>query len=305
MKNILYIFDTDPWPSPFDINVAYDVGFDVVVPFGGVKPDKSKSLVEDAMFSRGIDGSKKTKIFINGSSMDEVRELLDKVKKSMVPPFELSIFVDPRGGYTTGASIVAQVENHLDRIGKSSINGLKVVVFGGTGPVGQVIAVLCAQANAEVLLLSRQQQKAEAICESLKKLYNVSIKAGENGDDQQRIKHCEDKDIIFTAGTAGVELISLNVLKGLPKNKILFDANAVPPLGIAGIDVFKKDKEHPQVPGLWYHGALSVGDIKLKVEYEALKQCMNDTEHKIFDFRDFFQIARKIYAEKKAKKSKN
>ncbi|MHA1340430.1 MAG: NAD(P)-dependent methylenetetrahydromethanopterin dehydrogenase [Promethearchaeota archaeon] len=303
-KSILYIFDLDDWASPFDINVAYDAGFDVVVPFGGVRPDKVRSLVEDAMFSRGIDGAKKTKLFINGSWMDEVRQMLENVKKAMVPPFELSIFVDPRGGYTTGATMVAQVEAYLDRIGKDSFKGLKIAVFGGTGPVGQVISVLCAQQGAEVLLLSRRQEKAERICKNLKELYNVDLTPGENGDDTRRVEHCKDKDIIFTAGTAGVEMVSENVLKELPPNKILADANAVPPLGIAGINVYKKNKEHPKFPGLWYHGALSVGDVKLKVEYQGLKQCMEDTEHKIFDFRDFYQLAKKIYAEKKAKKAK-
>ncbi|MHA1729010.1 MAG: methylene-tetrahydromethanopterin dehydrogenase N-terminal domain-containing protein, partial [Promethearchaeota archaeon] len=157
-KKILYLFDADEWASPFDINVGYDAGFDAVIPFGGVKPDRIRSLIEDAMFSRGVDGATCTKIFLNGSDLDEVRELLKVARESMVDPFNLSVFVDPRGGYTTGASLVAQVEAYLDSIGKSALSECKVAVYGGTGPVGQVVSVLCAKYGADTTLLSRKQE---------------------------------------------------------------------------------------------------------------------------------------------------
>ncbi|MHA1869706.1 MAG: methylene-tetrahydromethanopterin dehydrogenase N-terminal domain-containing protein [Promethearchaeota archaeon] len=308
-KYILYLLDADEWASPFDINVAYDAGFDVVVPYGNVKPDKVRRLIEDAMFSRGLDpledekfGVGFTRIFLNGSNLDEVRELLKNAKNSMVPPFELPVFVDPRGGYTTGATMVAQVEAYLDRIGKKSLSECKIAVYGGTGPVGQVISVLCAKNGAEVTLLSRRKEKAERISKTLSDLYNVSFIPEENGDDAHRVEVCKDKDIIFTCGTAGVQMLSLNVLKQLPKNKILADANAVPPLGIEGIDVNKKNKEHKDCSGLYYHGALSVGDVKLKVEKKGLKALMKAPGNKVFDFFDFFDIAKEIYKKKRQSK---
>ncbi|MHA1729397.1 MAG: hypothetical protein ACTSWY_11780, partial [Promethearchaeota archaeon] len=79
--------------------------------------------------------------------------------------------------------------------------------------------------------------------------------------------------------------------------------NAVPPLGIEGINVYKKNKAHKEIPGFFCHGALSVGDVKLKVEKKGLKALMAADGKKTFDFRDFFETARKVYAEKKAKKS--
>ncbi|MBD3350308.1 MAG: methylenetetrahydromethanopterin dehydrogenase [Candidatus Lokiarchaeota archaeon] len=302
-KYILYLLDADKWASPFDINVAYDAGFDVVIPYGSVTAETIRTLVEDAMFSRGLDGAQRTKIFLNGSDLNVVRDMLKTARKSMVTPFDLSIFVDPRGGYTTGSAMVAQVEAYLNKIGKTSFEGLKVVVFGGTGPVGQVVSVLCAQNGAEVVLLSRRQEKAERIAGELKELYKVDLIPKANGDDPQRVETCKDADIIFTCGTAGIQLVSLNVLKQLPKNKILADVNAVPPLGIEGINVNKKNKEHPEVPGLYYHGALSVGSVKLKVEKKGLKALMTAEGKKTFDFVDFFDTARKVYAKKKAKKA--
>lgn len=302
-KSILYLLDADPWASPFDINVGYDAGFDVVVPFGNVKPDKIRTLIEDAMFSRGVGGAQKTKIFLNGSDLNEVRENLKIARKSMVPPFELSVFVDPRGGYTTGAAMVAQVEAYLDKIGKESLADCKVVVYGGTGPVGQVVCVLCAQAGADTTIMSRRQEKADRIAGELKEMYDVDLTPDHNGDDAHRVDVCKDKDIIFACGTAGIQLISVNVLKQIPANKILADVNAVPPLGIEGINVNKKNKEHPDVPGMWYHGALSVGGVKLKIEKKGLKALMTADGSKTFDFTDFFESAQKAYAKKKAKKA--
>jgi len=49
---ICYFFDTDDNASPFDINMAYDAGFDVVVPFNNVTKDNVTKLVQDAIFSR-------------------------------------------------------------------------------------------------------------------------------------------------------------------------------------------------------------------------------------------------------------
>lgn len=299
-KKILYLLDADPWASPFDINVCYDAGFDVVIPYGGVKADKIKSLIEDAMFSRGVDGATCTKIFLNGSDLNEVRNMLKTARKSMVSPFDLSIFVDPRGGYTTGASMVAQVEAYLEPIKKSSLKECSVVVFGGTGPVGQVVCVLCAQQGAKTTIVSRQKDKAEKVAKELKELYNVELIPDELGNDDKVVSICKDKDIIFTCGTAGAQMVSVNALKQLPTPKILADVNAVPPLGIEGIDVNKKNKEHKQVPGMWFHGALSVGDVKLKVEKKGLEALMTADGKKTFDFVDAFDMAKKIYAKKKA-----
>jgi methylene-tetrahydromethanopterin dehydrogenase len=300
-KKILYLLDADPSPSPFDINVGYDAGFDVVVPFGGVKSDKIGRLIEDAMFSRGVDGAACTKIFLNGNDLTEVRNNLIAVRKAMVPPFELAVFVDPRGGYTTGASMVAQVNSYLEPLkNKKSLKECNVIVFGGTGPVGQVVCILCAQQGAKTTIVSREKAKAEKVATELKALYNVVLIPDELGDEAKLVSMCKDKDIIFTCGTAGAQMISVNVLKKLPTPKILADVNAVPPLGIEGIDVNKKNKEHKQVPGMWFHGALSVGDVKLKVEKKGLEALMTADGKKTFDFSDAFQTAMAIYAKKKA-----
>jgi len=50
----------DPMPnaSPFDINMAVDAGYDVVLPYSNVELWQVNGLVQDAIFSREPEGVK-------------------------------------------------------------------------------------------------------------------------------------------------------------------------------------------------------------------------------------------------------
>ena len=43
VQTILYFMDTDEFTFPFDINIAYDAGFDVVVPLANVTATTPRS----------------------------------------------------------------------------------------------------------------------------------------------------------------------------------------------------------------------------------------------------------------------
>jgi methylene-tetrahydromethanopterin dehydrogenase len=221
----------------------------------------------------------------------------------MVPPFELTILVDPRGGYTTGASIVAQVDSDLEIIGKKELKDCKVVVFGGTGMVGQTVSVLCSKAGAETTLCSRSQERAETVCKELNKIYGTACIPKAQGNEEERVTLCMDKDLIFTCGTAGVQILTIEMLKKLPRGKICADANAVPPLGIENIDPLWKAVESEEVkPGIFFYGALSIGDIKLKVEKLALQEMMEAAGFDTFSFVEFYDYAKEIILRRKKKK---
>ena len=59
------------------------------------------------------------------------------------PPFEISVFADPAGSFTTAAAMVAKVEKALAQK-QGDLAGRKVVIFGGTGVVGFAAAVITA-----------------------------------------------------------------------------------------------------------------------------------------------------------------
>ena len=52
--------------SPFDVNMACDAGYDLVIPYTNVNLTDVKSLVQDAIFSRSVSNAKKTGIGLVG-----------------------------------------------------------------------------------------------------------------------------------------------------------------------------------------------------------------------------------------------
>ena len=99
--------------SPFDVNMAYDAGWDAIASYTDIQATDIQSLVQDAIFSRGPSGVKRTGIFLGGRDMHESLEMLTLCKDAMVPPFEVSVFADPSGAFTTAAGMVAKAEQAL------------------------------------------------------------------------------------------------------------------------------------------------------------------------------------------------
>ncbi|NBY23408.1 MAG: methylenetetrahydromethanopterin dehydrogenase, partial [Gammaproteobacteria bacterium] len=108
-RSVLHMLDPMPHVSPFDINMAVDAGFDLVFPSDNVQLDQVNGLVQDAIFSRGPSGVKRTGIFIGGRDIGVALNMLEAARKAMVPPFVVSVLADPSGAFTTAAALVACV----------------------------------------------------------------------------------------------------------------------------------------------------------------------------------------------------
>ncbi len=85
VRTILHMFDPIHHASPFDINMAVDAGFDVVIPYSGVKLEEVNGLVQDAIFSRSPSGVERTGIFVGGRDMELAMRMLDETRNAMVP----------------------------------------------------------------------------------------------------------------------------------------------------------------------------------------------------------------------------
>ncbi|MFL6580904.1 MAG: methylene-tetrahydromethanopterin dehydrogenase N-terminal domain-containing protein, partial [Burkholderiales bacterium] len=51
--HILHLFTSTEQVSPFDVNMAYDAGYDAVMPYTNVSLAQVPALTQDAIFSRG------------------------------------------------------------------------------------------------------------------------------------------------------------------------------------------------------------------------------------------------------------
>jgi len=293
---ILHLFTPAAQASPFDVNMAYDAGYDAVAPYTGVTLADVASLTQDAIFSRGPKRVRRTGIFIGGRDLDLALDMLAAARRAMVPPFEVSVFADPSGAFTTAAAVVAAVERELRAKHGSELAGRRVLVLGGTGPVGTAAAILAAQEGAIVELASSTDlDRAQAAADRIRTRSKVAVKPVLANAASLR-ELLGEVEVVIAAAKAGNEVVPAASLAAARALLVAADVNAVPPAGIAGVGVM--DNGAPlgaaasgKAVGI---GALAVGNIKYQVE-RGLFQSMCTSEKALYlDFRHAFEKAREL-----------
>jgi methylene-tetrahydromethanopterin dehydrogenase len=290
---ILHMLTTAKNLSPFDVNMALDAGWVSALPYTNVEPSEVQGLVQDAIFSRSTKNLKRTGIFIGGRDTKQAMDMLKIAKRSMVPPFEVSVFADPSGAFTTAAGMVAAVERELQSKFNTGLEGKTILALGGTGPVGQAAAVIAAQAGAHVRIIGRQLDKAQAIADLCSNEFGdgkITVTAGADADKAEYIKTA---DVVFATGAAGIELLSAELIASAPQLKVAADVNAVPPAGIAGVDAFHNGAPIPgSASGAVGIGALAIGNIKYQAQNSLLKKMLNTETPLYLHFEHAFEVAR-------------
>jgi hypothetical protein len=283
-RTILIQLDTDNQPSVFDRVVAVDAGADEIFAYGNVSPGQVQTLVHGAIFTRGPADLRYTAIFIGGSDVARGEALMVEAQKHMIPDFGLrvSVMLDANGCNTTASAAVRSVEKHV------SGKGNRALVLGGTGPVGQRAGLLLARGGFEVLLASRSAERSEAAANSVRKLaVEGSLVKGiapTNSDELK--KSLEGVQVVVAAGAAGVCLLGQGVWSSCPDLRVLVDLNAVPPLGIEGVEVMDKGTERH---GKIVYGALGVGGLKMKLHRKAV-QSLFESNKAVLDAVAIHQI---------------
>ena len=292
---ILHMLTTAKNLSPFDVNMAMDAGWISAVPYINVEPSEVRGLVQDAIFSRSPKGLLRTGIFIGGRDTKQAMDMLKIAKNAMVPPFEVSVFADPSGAFTTAAGMGAAVEKELaDNFG-TTLAGKNILALGGTGPVGQAAAVISAQAGAHVRIIGRQLDKAERTAELCSQEFGdgkITISAGADAD---KAEYMQTADVVFATGAAGIELLSAELIAQAPQLKVAADVNAVPPAGIAGVDAFDNGKPIAgSISGAVGIGALAIGNIKYQAQSRLLKKMLESDKPLYLHFEHAFEVAREF-----------
>jgi methylene-tetrahydromethanopterin dehydrogenase len=280
--------------SPFDVNMSLDAGFDDVIPYTSVTIDDVKGLVQDAIFSRGPDGVKRTGVFIGGKRAIEALDMMESAKKAMVPPFEISVFADPAGSFTTAAAMVACVKKVLKDKFSTEIKGKRVAVFGGTGVVAFASAVIAAMDGGSATLIGYDgPDRVRKFSEEAKARFGVDIAYADGSTEEQKTELARNADIIFSAGPAGRRLLSFDQLKQAKHLLVATDVNAVPPAGVEGIEVNDNAKPIPGTGAVGI-GALAVGNVKYKTEAGLFKMMIEADRPIYLDFRDAYALAQKL-----------
>jgi hypothetical protein len=292
-KTVFVFLDTDKYCSPFDMLVAIDAFPDsMIFKYENVTGDDAAKIVYDTLFPRGPEGAKHTKVFINGSNFDMVNEVVAATQKCMASaPWGNSIIVDPRGGYSTAAAAVAKTLGAALEKGFGTLEGKKVTVLAGTGPVGQTAARIYASEKANVTITSRSMAKGQAVADKINKEVGAQrVKVVEVTNSEQTGAAIKDAEI---------ELLSAAELNKYGATcKIVADINAIKPLGVEGLGSTDDGKELK--PGVYGIGALAIGKLKIKTETEMIKRATIEPQG-LFDYSIAYTIAKDSILKKLAK----
>jgi methylene-tetrahydromethanopterin dehydrogenase len=292
--SILHMITPLKHMSPFDVNMALDAGYDAAIPYTSVTVEDVTGLVQDAIFSRGPEGVKRTGMFIGGKRAIEALDMMKRAKAAMVPPFEISVFADPAGSFTTAAAMVACAEKELKDSFKTELKGKRVVVFGGTGVVAFASAVISAVEGANATLVGYDgPERVRKLAEEANARFEVKLGYADGSMEEQKTELVRGAELIFSAGPAGKKLLTTDQLAKASNLLVATDVNAVPPAGLEGVGV--KDNGVP-IPGTKAVGigALAVGNIKYKTEAGLFDQMIKSDKPLYLDFRDAYALAQML-----------
>jgi len=289
--SILHLITASKNASPFDVNMAYDAGFDKVVSYTNVALDEVVGLTQDAIFSRSPSGVKREGIFIGGRDIDLAMQMLNLSKGAMFSPFSCSVFADPSGAFTTAAAMVAKVEFNLHKHFGLNLSGKILSVFGASGPVGSCAAIIAALQGATVQLVAHRaiaelEQKALAWNTQFK----INLQVVDGSSESAKKQVLESTEIALCAAAAGVQVLSVNHLSVAKQLKIVADVNAVAPLGVAAMLV-SADGVKIEASVAYGIGAMAIGSLKYMTQQQLLQQMLSADKPQIFEFMAAFKLA--------------
>jgi hypothetical protein len=187
--------------------------------------------------------------------------------------------LDSNGANTTAAAAVLVAKKHV------SLSDQSVAVLAATGSVGRRVVRLLAREGALVRVASRQLARAQDVCESVRRLAPTArLEACETRDESSLRDAVIDPAVIIAAGAPGAQLLPSELRRQCRSLTLAIDLNAVPPVGIGGIQPQDKAVERD---GHICYGAIGVGGAKMKLHKAAVRR--------LFEANDLVLDAEEIY----------
>jgi len=167
----------------------------------------------------------------------------------------------------------------------------------GTGSVGQVAAILLAKLGCDVIIASINPERkdgkehVENVAKLLAKEHGAKVKGVFAPKRADKLELIQKADVILCAGTRGIRIIDKELFNELKLMKVIVDINAVPPLGVEGLEL--KDDMKEIAHGIFGIGALAVGDVKYRLEREILREARLEKDE-TYNYNSALLLARKI-----------
>ena len=290
MRKLLLQLDSSRLPSVFDQVVAYDAGADAVMSYGGVTEGDVRDLIHGCIFTRGPKDLHNTAVWIGGNNMSAGEQLLAMAQDAMFDPLKVSIMLDSNGSNTTAVAAVVKIEETL-----KDLQGKKVVILAGTGPVGQRAAGLLARDGARVTITSRKPEQGEKARQFISARFNVQVDSTTMADPSALPGCLEGAEVLLNSGPAGVQMVPKAAWTAVKSLKVAVDLNAAPPLGIEGIEVNDAGEKRN---GVTVFGAFGVGNLKTKLHKACVARLFTRNDL-VLDAEAIADVAREMVATRK------
>jgi methylenetetrahydrofolate/methylenetetrahydromethanopterin dehydrogenase (NADP+) len=289
MRKLLLQLDSSRMPSVFDQIVAYDAGADVVLSYGEVTEGDVRDLIHGCIFTRGPKDLHNTAVWIGGNNMSAGEQLLAMAQDALFAPFSVSIMLDSNGSNTTAVAAVVRIEETV-----GDLEGKKILILAGTGPVGQRAAGLLAKDGAAVTITSRKPEQGEKARQFISARFNVQVEAATMNDPSRLPELLEDVEVLLNSGPAGVQMVPRSAWESAEALRVAVDLNAVPPLGIEGIEVNDTGVARNDVV---VFGAFGIGNFKTKLHKACVARLFTRNDL-VLDAEAIAEIARELVAGK-------
>ena len=214
--------------------------------------------------------------------------------EALLKPFEISLFADPAGSFTTAAAMIAVVEKTLKRKKARGLRDAVVAIFGATGVVGITAGVIAAFEGAKVTFvgydgISRVLRNSAEI----KRRFGVDVAAADGSTPELKAALLAGTEVVLCAARAGARVVDAAQIAAAHKLLVVCDVNAVPPSGVEGLELHA-DATPLGPNGALGIGALAVGDVKYRTESGLFKRMTESPKALRIDFRHAFELAREI-----------
>ena len=288
--SILHLITAASNASPFDVNMAYDAGFEKIMPYTSVTLDEISALTQDAIFSRSPSGVKREAIFFGGRDVSVAIDMQNTAKKAMFDPFAVSTMTDPSGAFTTGGALLAKISQHLapshDALAKQTI-----AIFGASGTVGSTAALIAAAQGAQAQLVAHSSvEQMQVHADMLEKKYGYKLEVVDGASDDAKTAVLESATVAITAAPVGIRVLETKHYKDSKSLKVMADVNAVSPSGIEGVEA-QYDGSQVDGTSILGIGALAIGQLKYVTQQKLLQQMLLGEKPVHLDYNHAFNIA--------------
>src|SRR5262245_55638074 len=183
--------------------------------------------------------------------------LLAAARAAFFGPMRVSIMIDSNGSNTTAVAAVAMLQQVA-----GAVAGRRAVVTAGTGPVGMRAAGLLAQAGADVVVTSRPPEGGVAVADAIRQRFGATVRPVAMPGSAEAASVLEGAELLLSAGGAGIRLVPQDAWAERSSLRAAADVNAVPPLGVEGIEMTDNGVARH---GVTVFGALGVCQLKMKI----------------------------------------